>query len=207
MEPGVANGDQRRQGVADHGQANGSEPGTGQDRQLERQRQHPGPGFFPHASAQGRHHEDRDGECLVLAVAGDHRLGHLIRAQRTDGIANPHLAQADDFDRRLLAGDTEGRPAEQRGGQITAGHWRVAPAAICILVGSDPANTGPDEAFVRRGIHQRERHHGGRCGERTAGQLALPVPVLLHLREQAGTSVSDGLIQTIHEGLVNKACN
>ena len=75
MKPGVADRDERRQGIAHHGQADRAEPMTWHGRQLKGQGKHTFPGLVAHRSADRAEHENRHGEGFVFAITTDHRAG------------------------------------------------------------------------------------------------------------------------------------
>ena len=178
----LADGDQRRQGVADDRQPGEAVPRLRQARQLERQPRH----LLPrHQPGQGARHQDRHREGAVLAVAPADRLGPLRR--RRPGALVRHASRFAERVGvvRLAAGEVERGPAEHRRRDVAEALDRVAPAAVGVLMVGQPAQAAVDQrSRCSIGFDEVQGHDRRRGGEGRRGELADPVAVRHPLGEQ-----------------------
>ena len=170
--PGLANGDERGQSIADHGQTQGGKPSMREGGQFEGERNDMAPGLgacaeFP---GQGAHRQDGDGKCPVLSVATDHGSGEAIRFESAGLPAEPAFCAGQDGGVGGVGGRlrrTGRSPTEGGGAQVADALDSVPPAAVRVDMIDQPASSGPSGRVERRldraagPLKGAEGHDGG----------------------------------------------
>ena len=196
----LADGDERRQGVADDRQPQKAKPRLRKTRQLERQRRHFVPGHQP---GEGAGHQDRHGERAVLAVAPPHRLRHAPPASGRSAASQCSRLAADVSAYCVgRAGEVKRGPAEHRRRDVAEALDRIAPAAVGVLMRRQPGEAAGDQrvmtAVARWLFCTRARAlDGDGGGQGGRGQFADPVAFGRAFREQGGER---GLIGCFESG-------
>ena len=167
-------GDERRQRVAHHVQAQHFIQRVRKRGQLERQA---GDGLPRHQPGQGAVEQDGHREGAILAIGrGDRRHA---RAGRVAGASGKIGMRA--FQRRACPRAASPASARRSTSSVVArllGLSTVSPqppSAHC--VSRQPAYAGADHAGIGRRAGQRQGAHRGRGGERGGGQAAFPIAI------------------------------
>jgi hypothetical protein len=195
----LANGDERRKRVADHGKPRMVEPPMWQGSELERKLRHVPPrrrAVVSQLSGERERGQDWDRERLVFSVSLENGLAQDVPLEALSGqrdaaacrLVQPRLGAREvpiRKSRRLTRperptgrGHGQRRPHQRRRADVAATAHGVAPAAICVLMGQQPAGAVSKEAIEATGIvaaGEDECDDRGRGGERAARKRTFPV--------------------------------
>ena len=145
MMPGLADGDERGQGIAHDGQVKRGEELVWQRRKFKRQRQHALPRGRTRAEspAQRARCENRHRERPVFAVAFDDRGRDFVRTGSSGALCQPAFRPFHDALIFVIGPghDAERRPAQRRGADVAEAERGVTPAAVGVDVLREPIET------------------------------------------------------------------
>ena len=200
--PHLADGHQRRQGVADDLEVDESEPRLRQRGQLEGELRHHAPrrriGRVAEAAAERGVDEDRHGEGPVAAVDRLECAGDLLgcRAARPGGDPRRGARGARGGRPGILVEGGEHRPRQERGGEVGGALGGVSPAAVGQLRGAQPRRPSGDALPVGGGpqaaVHEAQRRRGRRGGKRARREPARPVGPRAGREEALGRALAGG---------------
>ena len=190
----LADGDERGQRIAHDGKAQRAPESVRHRGKLERELRDEPPAVRTETAGERERHEDRDGECAILAVAACNCGGEKCGTPRSvAGVGSafstqPSLGVLHD-DGKLIVGirRAECGPAQRGCRDVRLAPRRVTPSTVDVHIIREPSQAAADERGMLNRIHFCQRDNCCRSRERAAGKLARPVPGGIHLREQCGT--------------------
>lgn len=162
---GLADGDERGQGVADHRELKSAEPALRESGEFEGKRKD----WVPiDATGDGERHQNWDRERAVFAVAGDDCFGKLFFGAGV--FPEPGFSARDGGGK--FFGQAERGPDESGCREIGLAPNGVTPAPVGVLVLGEPSEAGLNEIFF---THLIQGDDGDGGGESAAAEFAGPV--------------------------------
>ena len=192
--PQLADGDQRRQRVADHRHPQPAKPFSRAGGQLERKLRHQPPRFAARAQCAGhrQHGQNRHRKCPILAVAANNRGRQLLRFESAGG-AEPATSESRVPTGASSASSTAGRSAMESVAQQSAVVLMLLrlstvsphpPSAFCVWTNQSRPRRSSSSRALRASPGRRRAKWCDAFARQTwrwrspvrCGQLAVPMP-------------------------------